>query len=214
MLGNVIAIGNSYGFVEPLESTAIQLILWECLLLAKHLPEREDDTHTAALLSREVAGVWDYLRGFLATHYRFNRRLDTPFWTACRSDVDLAGAAETVEMWQEGAPLVYRSFGRVAGRHLGGAVFSNFAFDTHLFGQGVPHSELAAREPPERYRRRAEAVRELVDLALPQAECLALLTGPRRDLLRDQVMSPDGWMASVEGFLQDVQWVPGGAVHT
>src|SRR5262249_6023498 len=36
--GNVVAIGNSFGFVEPLESTAIQVIMKESILLTKYLP--------------------------------------------------------------------------------------------------------------------------------------------------------------------------------
>ena len=35
----------------------------------------------------------DMLRWFLAAHYRFNRRLDTPFWRAARADVALGALA-------------------------------------------------------------------------------------------------------------------------
>ena len=50
--------------------------------------------------------AWDTIRSFLAIHYRFNRRLDTPFWRACLTDVDLAGAAGVVEFYQENGPSV------------------------------------------------------------------------------------------------------------
>jgi tryptophan halogenase len=44
---------------------------------------------------------WEAVRDFLACHYRYNTRLDTPFWLHCRHHTPLAGAQGFVEFFQE-----------------------------------------------------------------------------------------------------------------
>ena len=48
--------------------------------------------------------LWDDVRDFLAVHYRFNRRLDTPFWRHCRAATELGDAAALVEYFQQAGP--------------------------------------------------------------------------------------------------------------
>ena len=103
---NVVAVGNASGFVEPLESTSLMVIGYECRLLASLLADCDRDPGPASVdvYNYEVGRTWDTIRQFLAIHYRFNSRLDTPFWRACRADVDLAGARPLVEYYQENGP--------------------------------------------------------------------------------------------------------------
>lgn len=104
---NVVAIGNSSGFVEPLESTGLSGIGTSCQTLVNML--RDTPTHgiTSSMVRHfnDSGGrYWDAIRNFLAVHYRFNRRLDTPFWRACLADADLAGAEPIVEFYRENGP--------------------------------------------------------------------------------------------------------------
>ncbi len=103
---NVVAIGNASGFVEPLEATAIQVICVQSATLASALEESRFEVSDPMrnLYNKFNCGQWDDIRDFLSIHYRFNTRLDTRFWQATRQDVDLAGAAELVEFWQEYGP--------------------------------------------------------------------------------------------------------------
>jgi tryptophan halogenase len=106
---NVVAVGNAGGFVEPLEATALGVIACESSVLALTLSELNGDV-TPSLrhqFNRYQNKFWDDIRDFLAVHYRFNRRLDTPFWGHCRAATDLAGAAELVEVYQENGPCVW-----------------------------------------------------------------------------------------------------------
>ena len=84
--GNVAALGNSYAFVEPLESTALHMIIVQVTRLLRLLDgdRRGSSDHDPGEVNRRIAAHWDYLRWFLALHYRFNGRLDTPFWQHCR----------------------------------------------------------------------------------------------------------------------------------
>src|SRR5438445_12304123 len=90
-VGNVVGIGNAVGFVEPLEATALQVICVEAITLADALGDSLGaPTPSLVRLYNEFnARVWDDIRDFLAVHYKFNTRLDTPFWRACRADTQL-----------------------------------------------------------------------------------------------------------------------------
>jgi tryptophan halogenase len=103
---NVVAVGNAGGFVEPLEATALGVIAGESSILTETLKELDGEP-TPSLrkqFNRHHALVWDDIRDFLSMHYRFNKRLDTPFWRHCWEATDLAGAAELVEVYRENGP--------------------------------------------------------------------------------------------------------------
>ena len=103
---NVVAIGNSAGFVEPLEATAIGVITLSCSVLASMLESSNGQPSQSQvnLYNRYHSAVWDTIRDFLAIHYRFNTRLDTPFWQHCQRETNLAGAVPIVEYYQENGP--------------------------------------------------------------------------------------------------------------
>jgi tryptophan 7-halogenase len=103
---NVVAVGNAAGFVEPLESTALGMICTASQGLARSLRECQLSPGQAMrdAFNRRFQRSWDVIRAFLAMHYKFNTRLDTPFWQACRGDTDLAGGEPIVEYYQENGP--------------------------------------------------------------------------------------------------------------
>jgi len=83
----------------------------------------------------EVGRSWDCIRRFLAIHYRFNSRLDTPFWRACRADVELAGAEPLVEYYQENGPSLLARNALIDAR-------DPFGFEAYLVllvGQQAPY---------------------------------------------------------------------------
>ena len=135
--GNVVGVGNASGFVEPLEATALQIICVQTSTLADVLMDSEcDPTPTLVdFYNRYNTGQWDDTRDFLAVHYKFNTRLDTPFWQTCRSQTDLGGATEMVQSYLENGPSTL----------LTGVVLppqNSFGFDGYLsmlVGMRVPH---------------------------------------------------------------------------
>src|SRR5436305_12278210 len=58
-------------------------------------------------LDRKVEAWCYYLRGFLALHYRWNARVDSPFWRTCREEVDVSSHAELLAAFRERGPLSY-----------------------------------------------------------------------------------------------------------
>jgi tryptophan halogenase len=191
--GNVAAIGNSYGFVEPLESTGLFVICRQSLLLAMALSRSDgipDDKVTTAV-NGAIADTWDFIRWFLSIHYRYNRRLDTKFWQDCRRDVDISGVEQIVQRFEEMGALSYST----ADLSVGGTInFGAFGHDVLLFGQKVPHRATGARESAEAYRKRADGYDELATTALRQAEALQFLE-ENPDILLEPTRTESSWMA-------------------
>jgi tryptophan halogenase len=105
-VGNVVGIGNASGFVEPLEATALTTIITQARGIASTLFDSDGAPTPSiiALYNRFVGDTWDEIRDFIALHYRFNTRLETPFWQACRADTDLGEAVGLVEFFEENGP--------------------------------------------------------------------------------------------------------------
>lgn len=100
---NCITMGLSSGFVEPLESTSIHLIMIGIVRLMQLFPtdgitealaERYND-----LADRELIGI----RDFIILHYKLNERADSDFWRTCR-DMDVPDSlAYRIELFREHA---------------------------------------------------------------------------------------------------------------
>jgi tryptophan halogenase len=108
-VGNVVAIGNSSGFVEPLEATALGNIAGQCNTLAETLWLSDSQPRPAQIgcFNRLSAANWDSIRGFLGVHYKFNTRLNTEFWRHCQQHTDLASATDIVDYYQQAGPDGY-----------------------------------------------------------------------------------------------------------
>lgn len=104
--GNVVAIGNASGFVEPLESTALHVIAEQlvttCATLLDSDYRIEPPARDAA--NEQFRQTWDSLRDFLAVHYKFNGRLDTPFWQHCREKIPLGDAQPLADLYRKIGP--------------------------------------------------------------------------------------------------------------
>jgi tryptophan halogenase len=134
---NVVAIGNASGFVEPLESTSLAFICTEAVWLIESLLDADLQVRpsVAGLFNKRVAKAWDVIRQFLALHYKFNDRLDTPFWRECREKTDVCDAAEFVEYYRENGPssLWYKTLLNPDDQ------FQMEGYLAMLVGQGVPY---------------------------------------------------------------------------
>jgi tryptophan halogenase len=103
---NVVAIGSAAGLVEPMEVTDLDIVCTAAQNLTEMLAEadmRPTDS-MRRLFNLRGAKRWSALRRFLSLHYKFNTRLETPFWKAARANVDLAGAEPLVEFYRENGP--------------------------------------------------------------------------------------------------------------
>ncbi|MES2467664.1 MAG: tryptophan halogenase family protein [Verrucomicrobiota bacterium] len=182
-VGNVVGVGNSVGFVEPLEATALQVICLESSTLADTLKDSllEPTPSLVDLYNNYNSRQWDDIRDFLAVHYAFNTRLDTPFWKACRADTDLQGAAKLVRFYQENGPSL-------VGEGVLFAPTNSFGLEGYLallVGQGIAHGKpwTASMEEQRIWRERLRNFGEHAARGFPMKEALALIRGSDFDFL-------------------------------
>ena len=177
-VGNVIGIGNSAGFVEPLEATALQVICVEVSTLADALLDSlcEINPSIIKLYNRYNSAQWDDIRNFLAVHYKFNTRLDTPFWRACRSDTALHAAEDICEFYRDNGPSV---LGGDALVHPSNS-FRMDGFVALLVGQDVPHNKPYHAPPAERevWRKHCLQLAEFARTGMTVKEALNAIRAP------------------------------------
>lgn len=106
-VGNVIAIGLSAGFIEPLESTGLYLVEKAALLLSETFPfggaqpvePLRDRFNT--LMARE----FDELLPFIALHYVTAQRSDMAFWRDAKAeDRYPPRLRELLQLWERKPP--------------------------------------------------------------------------------------------------------------
>jgi tryptophan 7-halogenase len=153
---NVAAVGNACGFVEPLESTSLGVICEQVRSLAESLAETDlqPGDPMAAVYNKRNRLNWEDIRGFLAMHYRFNTRLETPFWRHCVEKTDLSNAREYVEFYRDNGPSVVWRDTLIRGHD----VFGFEGYLTLMVGQAVPYRRTFV--PSERDRLQWRAIQE------------------------------------------------------
>jgi tryptophan halogenase len=170
--GNAVALGNAYGFVEPLESTALHLLIRQIGLLLQALPEHpEEGAVLAPLANARVAAFWDYVAWFLALHFRFNRRLETPFWRACREGADVSAHGELLELFRERGPLSYDPAARALFAYPD-PLWGPEGIDTILLGQGVEARLPRPAVTREAWHEQTALYDKIAARSLPQDEVL------------------------------------------
>ncbi|MEY2884290.1 MAG: hypothetical protein RL490_2014 [Pseudomonadota bacterium] len=103
--GNVVAVGLSAGFIEPLEASAIVLIELSARAIADALPA---SPATMAIHARRFNTLfrtrWDRIIAFLKLHYVLSRRSE-PYWLAQRDPATIPERlAEDLALWREHPP--------------------------------------------------------------------------------------------------------------
>lgn len=124
---NVIAVGLSSGFLEPLESTSIYLAQMAITYLIELFPDGAIDPRDRAEFNRLVDMEYDRVRDFLILHYHATTRDDSPFWDHVRTYQVPDTLAEKLELW--------RRTGRIA-KYADG-LFYDASWIAVYLGQGV-----------------------------------------------------------------------------
>lgn len=81
---NVVGIGLSSGFLEPLESTSIHMIQTAILRLIALFPGATFDPADSAEYNRQTDFEFADVRDFIIAHYKVTQRTDSDFWNYVR----------------------------------------------------------------------------------------------------------------------------------
>jgi tryptophan 7-halogenase len=176
--GNVVGMGNAAAFVEPLEATALSNLSLQIKLLVQVL-EQSDCEPTPTL--RDIYNVrfanwWDDTRDFLALHYKFNTKLDTPFWQTCRAESDLGLLDDFVKFYQENGPTRMCLHALPHGR----AIYGLEGHLAVLVGCGVPYQRKVPIPPAEdtRWRQLQAEHRRIAERAMDAKQVLEAIRKP------------------------------------
>lgn len=124
---NVVSIGLSSGFLEPLESTSIHLIQSGILRLLKFFPNNGISPAMRDEFNRLSQVEFEQIRDFIILHYKLNERTDSQYWLDCaRMDVP-ESLRRKMTMFRESG-MVQREQDEL---------FSEIAWQQVMIGQGV-----------------------------------------------------------------------------
>lgn len=148
---NVVAVGLSYGFIEPLESTGLlsvqEILILLCETLENHQVNKIHVDNFNYVLNTMMHGF----KLFVAYHYTFSSRRDTPYWKYVTEQITMD--ARMQDDYLRGLQTVAIDYGvRLLRSHtfredMGGMVdvlvgmnqkpMNRFAYDWHLYGMKV-----------------------------------------------------------------------------
>ncbi len=141
-VNNVVGLGLSSGFLEPLESTSIHFVQSALERLVEYFPTRAMDPVLRDAFNMRTEAEWTGVRDFIVAHYHLSERDDSEFWRYTRNMEIPDTLKHTLEVWRA------RGILDVDGGHL----FQLGSWASVLIGQrcmpGGVHA-LADRATPE-----------------------------------------------------------------
>lgn len=124
---NVIALGLSAGFLEPLESTSIHLIQTAVARLMAHFPDKNFAQSNINYFNSRTQLEYEQVRDFLILHYCATEREDTPFWKYCKNMAVPESLEQRIVAYRDTAKLY---------RH-DNEIFGETSWFSVMHGQGI-----------------------------------------------------------------------------
>ncbi|MBT0585968.1 tryptophan halogenase family protein [Alteromonas oceanisediminis] len=124
---NCVAIGLSAGFIEPLESTGLQLIQSGISRLISLFPQHRCSDADRAAYNRYTDFEIERIRDFVILHYKATERDDSAFWRYCQHMEIPDTLADKIAL--------YQSSGRIFRDN--SEMFNEISWFSVLNGQGI-----------------------------------------------------------------------------
>jgi tryptophan 7-halogenase len=124
---NVVAMGLSSGFLEPLESTSIHMVQSGIARLISLFPDKRFNPAERDEYNRQMKALYEDVRDFIILHYKLTKRDDTPFWDFCRTMEVPDSLQQKIDLW--------KAKGRTFRDNM--ELFQTTSYVAIMLGQGV-----------------------------------------------------------------------------
>lgn len=135
---NCLAVGLAQGFVEPLEATALHLVLNTVDLFIDHLERGAFTARHRDAFNTVITGRVERVRDYIVAHYKLNTRDDSDYWRANRANEHLSDPLlQVLDVWFRRGDLAARLAEMEGLSH-----FQNLSWHCLLAGYGAfpPHA--------------------------------------------------------------------------
>ena len=156
---NCVALGLSSGFLEPLESTSIHLIMSGVLRLIRLFPFEGISPSAVNEYNQQLTTELEHIRDFIILHYHATQRADTPFWQYCKGMEIPDSLKQRLDLFKE--------TGRIFTSE--GELFRVDSWAQVMLGQGVypeQYHQIAAIMKPHELERFLSDIRQTIDKAV------------------------------------------------
>lgn len=124
---NVVSLGLSAGFLEPLESTAIFLVQSGITKIMHSMPRGKINSSVRTIFNKAMEAEYERIRDFLIVHYTLTEREDTEFWRYCKNMNIPDSLREYMRLYQDEGYF----------HHLPHDLFKEVSWLAVLHGQGM-----------------------------------------------------------------------------
>lgn len=124
---NVVAVGLSSGFLEPLESTSIHLIQSAVTRLITLFPHNGISDALVNAFNQQSITEIEHIRDFIILHYKLTERTDSPFWRQCQQMSIPDSLKNKIELFKQTGKLIRQD----------DELFAEVAWQQVMIGQGL-----------------------------------------------------------------------------
>lgn len=152
--GNCLSAGLAQGFLEPLEATALHIVIVTALEFAQCYRQGRFTAKHRDAFNASIAARYDGIRDYIVAHYRLNRRTDTAYWRDMAANDALSqGLKRMMTAWFRHQDMLTANDAAYGGKRY----YPNLSWHCLFAGYGTfPESQAAAPpaaarfEPPSR----------------------------------------------------------------
>jgi 2-polyprenyl-6-methoxyphenol hydroxylase-like FAD-dependent oxidoreductase len=161
---NCLAVGLSQGFLEPLEATALHIVIVTALEFAQAYeagglgPMHRDAFNTS------IGARYEGIRDYIVAHYRLNQRTDTQYWRDNAANQNLSdGLKAMMTAWFRQQDLLEANDAAYGGKRY----YANASWHCLFAGYGTfPPAEKMQPAPPHARVGDLEGTRGMLDACL------------------------------------------------
>jgi len=143
--GNCLAAGLAQGFIEPLEATALHIVIVTALEFVQAIEAGGFTPQHRDAFNASIAKRYEGIRDYIVAHYRLNQRSDTDYWRAnAKNDALSAELKAMMTAWFRQQDMTAANDGAYGGKRY----YANASWHCLFAGYGTFPPREKMQPPP------------------------------------------------------------------